>query len=117
MEYTNGEMADMHYVYRLSQGNGIEASRRFAEIILYIEYFSDFINDYENVVHWTKERRIVVAIERRPLKRDKLLEELEHPDRIHVHPVGVIFFPLKTANDDVTDCDSGDEEFTTMAAN
>nr|CAH7753328.1 unnamed protein product [Callosobruchus chinensis] len=53
---------------------------------------------------------------RRLLKLYELLEELEHPDRILVPPDGVIF-SLKTANDDVTDCDSGDEEFTTMTAN
>lgn len=32
MAYTNEEMADMHYVYGLSQGNGLEASRRYAEM-------------------------------------------------------------------------------------
>jgi len=32
MAYTNEEMADMHYVYGLSQGNGLEASRRYAEL-------------------------------------------------------------------------------------
>nr|CAH7767539.1 unnamed protein product [Callosobruchus chinensis] len=56
-------------------------------------------------------------VTRRPLKLHKLLEELVHPDRITVPPDGVIFFPPKTANDDFTYCDSGDEEFTTMAAN
>ena len=34
MAYTNEEMADMHYVYGLSQGNGLEASRRYAEMYL-----------------------------------------------------------------------------------
>nr|CAI5828717.1 unnamed protein product [Callosobruchus analis] len=51
---------------------------------------------------------------RRPLKLHELLEELEHPDRISVPPNGVILFPPENANDDVTDCDSGDEEFTTI---
>nr|CAH7743487.1 unnamed protein product [Callosobruchus chinensis] len=32
MEHTNEEMADMHYVYGLSQGNGLEASRSYAEM-------------------------------------------------------------------------------------
>nr|CAI5854203.1 unnamed protein product [Callosobruchus analis] len=49
---------------------------------------------------------------RRPLKL--LLEELEHPDRVPVSPDSGILFLRENANDDVTDCDSGDEEFTTM---
>ncbi|XP_074037280.1 histone-lysine N-methyltransferase SETMAR-like [Leptinotarsa decemlineata] len=32
MAYTNEEMADMHYVHGLSQGNGLEAFRRYAEM-------------------------------------------------------------------------------------
>lgn len=32
MAYTNEEMADRHYVYGLSQGNGLEASRRYVEM-------------------------------------------------------------------------------------
>nr|CAI5817843.1 unnamed protein product [Callosobruchus analis] len=51
---------------------------------------------------------------RRPVKLHELLEELEHPDGIPVAPDGVILFPPENANDNVTDCDSGDEEFTTM---
>nr|CAI5854422.1 unnamed protein product [Callosobruchus analis] len=52
---------------------------------------------------------------RRPVKlHELLLEELQHPDRIPVAPDGVILFPPENANDDVTDCDSRDEEFTTM---
>nr|CAH7729457.1 unnamed protein product [Callosobruchus chinensis] len=60
-------MADMHYVYGLWQGNGLEASRRYAKMYPQWQHpsrriFPDFINDYENVLHSTKERRIVVAI-------------------------------------------------------
>lgn len=32
MAYTNEDIADMHYVYGLSQGNGLEASRRYAKM-------------------------------------------------------------------------------------
>nr|CAH7758594.1 unnamed protein product [Callosobruchus chinensis] len=69
MEYTNEKMADMHYVYGQSPGDGLEASRRYDEMYPQRQHpshriFPDFINDYENVVHSTKEPRIVVAIEK-----------------------------------------------------
>ncbi|XP_050512968.1 piggyBac transposable element-derived protein 3-like [Diabrotica virgifera virgifera] len=50
---------------------------------------------------------------RRPLKLHELLEELDS-DEIPVPPDGLIIFPPENANDDVTDCDSGDEELTTI---
>ncbi|CAH2014489.1 unnamed protein product [Acanthoscelides obtectus] len=52
---------------------------------------------------------------RRPLKLHELLEELEHPDRIPVLPDGLVLYPPENANDDVTDCDSGDEEFRSLS--
>ncbi|VEN33779.1 unnamed protein product [Callosobruchus maculatus] len=63
-EYNDETMTDMHYVYGLSQENGLDASRRYAEMYPDIEYLPDLINDYENMVHSTKDRRIVVAIEK-----------------------------------------------------
>ncbi|KAF5278244.1 hypothetical protein FQR65_LT15733 [Abscondita terminalis] len=51
---------------------------------------------------------------RRPLKLYELLEELEHPDKIPIPPDEIILFPPENANDDVTDCDSGDEEFSAL---
>nr|CAH7731642.1 unnamed protein product [Callosobruchus chinensis] len=75
MAYTNEEMADTHYVYGPSQANGLEASRRYVMKcilngrILHTEYFPEFINDYENVVYSTKERRIGVAIEKVAFKK------------------------------------------------
>ncbi|KAG5889368.1 hypothetical protein JTB14_009161 [Gonioctena quinquepunctata] len=64
MAYTNEEMADMHYVLRSVAGNGLEASRRYAEMyphgsILHIEYLLDFINDSREYGSFDKERRIV----------------------------------------------------------
>lgn len=50
---------------------------------------------------------------RRPLKLHELLEELE-TDEITTAPDGIVIFPPENANDDVTDCDSGDEELTTI---
>ncbi|KAJ8910650.1 hypothetical protein NQ315_011632 [Exocentrus adspersus] len=50
---------------------------------------------------------------RRPLKLHKLLEELEN-DELTVPPDEIILFPPENANDDNTDCDSGDEELTNL---
>nr|CAH7723686.1 unnamed protein product [Callosobruchus chinensis]CAH7744313.1 unnamed protein product [Callosobruchus chinensis] len=61
--------------------------------------------------------KIVWSHSTRPLKLHEPLEELEHSDRIPIPPDGEICFLLKTENDDITDCDLGDEEFTTMAGN
>jgi hypothetical protein len=56
---------------------------------------------------------------RRPLKLHELLEELEirkleNPNELPIPPDGIILFPPVNANDDLTDCDSGDEDFTTI---
>lgn len=51
---------------------------------------------------------------RRPLKLHELLEELENPDEILVPPDEIIVFPPENANEDITDCDSGDEELATL---
>lgn len=51
---------------------------------------------------------------RRPLKLHEILEELENIDEISAPPDSIILFPPDNANDDLTDCDSGDEEYTTL---
>lgn len=47
------------------------------------------------------------------MKLHELIEELERDD-ISIAPDGIILFPPENANDDVTDCDSGDEDNTTI---